>query len=277
MSVTPARHRKIVRRTRGRRHGPITRLVSPGDLGQDIKPFVFLDLLDSQGADMPGFGLHPHSGIATLTWLMEGSAGYEDTSGRQGVISAGGVEWMVAGAGAWHAGGAAAPGRVRGFQLWVALPPDSETMAPTSTYLEAAQVPTAGPAHVLLGAHGGARSPLVTPAPLNYLAVRLRAGEDWEYQPPPGHTVAWLALSAGTLALPEALEAGELAVFAPAQDLIRVTARTDGEFVLGSAVPHPYPLVTGYYSVHTSVPALQAGEARIAALGNGLRAQGRLK
>src|SRR5256885_1432666 len=96
--------RKITDRTRGKRHGPITRLMSPGDLGEVLKPFVFLDLIDMSQATFPGFGLHPHSGIATLTYLFEGKVQYEDTSGATGVLPAGGVEWFKAGLGAWHGG-----------------------------------------------------------------------------------------------------------------------------------------------------------------------------
>ncbi|WP_263468963.1 pirin family protein [Stenotrophomonas riyadhensis] len=62
--------RRIVHRTRGRSHGPITRLVSPSDLGERLKPFVFLDLIDARDlsrSQAPALGLHPHSGIATLT------------------------------------------------------------------------------------------------------------------------------------------------------------------------------------------------------------------
>jgi redox-sensitive bicupin YhaK (pirin superfamily) len=62
--------RTIVHRTRGSRHGAITRLMSPGDLGQVLKPFVFLDLFDLKGASS-GMGLHPHSGIATVSYLFE--------------------------------------------------------------------------------------------------------------------------------------------------------------------------------------------------------------
>ena len=93
-SPTPiaTRPRKIVRRTRGNRHGPITRLMSPGDLGQLLKPFVFLDLFDMDTASFPGIGLHPHSGIATVTYLFEGSVRYEDSTGATGVLPAGGVE-----------------------------------------------------------------------------------------------------------------------------------------------------------------------------------------
>ena len=57
---------RLAGRTRGQSHGPITRLMSPSDFGRLLKPFVFLDLIDNQGKPFSGFGLHPHSGIATL-------------------------------------------------------------------------------------------------------------------------------------------------------------------------------------------------------------------
>src|SRR5580692_3186993 len=107
------RPRKIVRRTRGSRHGPISRLMSPGDLGQVLKPFVFLDLFDTAEAPFSGFGLHPHSGIATVTYLFEGETRYEDTTGATGVLPQGGVEWFRAGGGAWHGGGAGQAARTR--------------------------------------------------------------------------------------------------------------------------------------------------------------------
>jgi hypothetical protein len=51
-----------------------------------LKPFVFLDLIDNQGKPFSGFGLHPHSGIATLTYVAEGSVRYEDTNGATGLL-----------------------------------------------------------------------------------------------------------------------------------------------------------------------------------------------
>ena len=195
------RTRDIVYRTRGMKHGPIARLVSPGDLGEFLKPFVFLDLFgfDTEGGHR-GFGMHPHSGIATLTWLIEGDTLYEDTTGEQGVLRGGGVEWMRAGNGVWHTG-APAPGvkRVRGFQLWVALPASEENAPAQSIYLAPSQVPREGPARVLLGSYGAARSAIPAPAPINYLAVQLKDGEHWRYTPPAGHTVGWLAVESGRL------------------------------------------------------------------------------
>jgi redox-sensitive bicupin YhaK (pirin superfamily) len=274
-TTTRERVRPIVHRTLGQRHGGITRLMSPSDVGRRLKPFVFLDLFDMEPADFPNFGLHPHSGIATLTWLWEGGVRYEDTSGATGVLPAGGVEWFKAAGGAWHGGG---PGesRTRGFQLWLALPPDLELDAAESRYLTPREVPRSGPASVLLGELGGVSSPLEAPSSINYLAVRLKAGETWRYEPPVDHTVAWIAVASGRLAAAEPVGVGELAVFEPSNRGIDFGAEADTEFVLGSAAPHAHDLVLGYYSVHTSPATLGAGERRIAEIQARLREEGRL-
>src|SRR5258707_1842191 len=85
---------RIARRTRGQNHGPITRLMSPSDFGRVLKPFVFLDRFGTQGNTFTGFGLHPHSGIATLTSVAEGSVNYQDTNGATGLMPAAGSESM---------------------------------------------------------------------------------------------------------------------------------------------------------------------------------------
>jgi redox-sensitive bicupin YhaK (pirin superfamily) len=281
-TTTTTEARAVVYRTLGSQHGPITRLMSPGDLGEFLKPFVFLDIVDADATGFgKGFGMHPHSGIATLTWLTEGDTRYEDTTGEQGVLPAGGVEWMRAGNGVWHDGGPA-PGtkRVQGFQLWVALPASEENAPAHSIYLAPSQVPSEGPARVLLGRYGAAQSPIPAPAPMNYLAVQLKDGENWRYTPPAGHTVGWVAVSAGRLGAGtggEPVGTGELAVFEESGAAIDFVARGDTSFVLGSAVKHPHALVMGHYSVHTSKAALDQGEAEIRRIGARLREQGRLR
>lgn len=239
--------------------------MSPSDLGAALKPFVFLDLVDYAGPPFEG-PLHPHSGIATLTWVAEGSVHYVDPDGAEGDLPAGGVEWMQAGRGMWHGGGIAHAGRTRGFQLWVALPAGLELGPTHSRCLMPEELPQVGPASVLLGRHGGKASPLAEPSPMTYLAVRLRAGERWRYEPPAGHEVLWIALATGALSAPEVVRAGELVAFQAGQDPVVFEAQVDTEFVLGSAAPHPHELVCGNYSVHTSADALRDGEARIVAL-----------
>src|ERR1700736_2315562 len=97
-SPVPSLARSITQRTRGHTHGPITRLMSPSDFGNILKPFVFLDLFEHEGRPFNG-ALHPHSGIATLTYVAEGAVSYIDPDNVRGTLPAGGVEWMQAGRG----------------------------------------------------------------------------------------------------------------------------------------------------------------------------------
>jgi redox-sensitive bicupin YhaK (pirin superfamily) len=277
-TATTVATRRIVHHTRGNRHGPITRLMSPSDLGHFLKPFVFLDLIQTTATDdMPKFGMHPHSGIATFTFLMQGEVAYEDSTGKKGVLPAGGVEWMRAGNGVWHTGAPVGNAAKTGFQLWVALPPSEENAPAESLYLAPSEVPQEGPARVLIGRYGAARSAVPAPGDMNYLGVSLKDGERWRYAPPAGHTVAWLAVSSGRLDAGGPVDAGELAVFEESNQAIDFVAHGDTAFVLGSAVKHPHDLVMGSYSVHTSQATLAQGEAEIRRLGAQLRREGRMR
>jgi hypothetical protein len=122
--------RTIVHKTRGYGHGPIVRLMSPSDLGERLKPFVFLDLFEADMRALTGsMPLHPHSGIATVTVFSEGDVTFDDHHAGHGTIAYGGVEWARAGRGMWHGKelSAGTSPTARGFQLWIALPPDLET------------------------------------------------------------------------------------------------------------------------------------------------------
>ena len=275
-AAAEARARGIVHRTRGNSHGPITRLVSPSDVGELIKPFVFLDYFEIDPKNMPPIGFHPHSGIATVTVVLEGQISYEETSGTKGVIDPGGVEWMRASGGVWHTGGAVGTVRVKGYQLWIALPPEMESIEPEAQYLGGERFQSHGPARVILGSLGEAASKVPAPATMNYLDVALEKGEKWRYDPPDQHTVAWVAVHRGKLATPEIVDKGELAVFEESNGALEFEAIEDTGFILGSAVKHPHDLVLGNYSVHTSQTALDRGEAKITEIGKRLRAEGRL-
>ena len=280
MSETLTTARTVVHCTRGSTHGPITRLVSPSDLGEVIKPFIFLDRFETAAGGPPlGFGMHPHSGIATLTYLMDGQMQYEDTTGEhgaRGTLPNHGVEWMMAGGGVWHRSNPVDAERVMGFQLWVAMPPELELAEAHSSYLGPQDVPQAGPARVLLGSYAGQTSPIPAPADITYLGVHLKASETWHFAPPAGHTVAWAAVGEGVLSAPTALQTGDMVVFDQSGNGITFTAESDTAFVLGSGVLHPHPLHLGHYSVHTSDEALHAGQKGIRERAQLLRQQGRM-
>ena len=270
------RPRAITHSTRGRSHGSVVRLVSPSDVGEIIKPFVFLDYFEADPAHAPAFGLHPHSGIATLTLLLNGQLWYEETTGVKGVIAPGGIEWMRAGGGVWHTGGAVGTERIKGYQLWVALPPDLENGPAQSQYLGADEFQSFGPARIILGRYGNATSKVAAPETMNTLDVQLKAGERWRYEPPRNHTVAWIAVHEGSVTTPAKVTKGETAVFEESNSAIEFEAQGDAGFILGSAIKHTHDLVLGYYSVHTSTDALEKGEANIAQIGRQLIAEGRL-
>jgi redox-sensitive bicupin YhaK (pirin superfamily) len=273
MSVT----RSIALRTRGIQHGFIRRMVSPGDLGERLKPFIFLDVVGGQVPAGTGFGFHPHSGIATLTYQVNADVAYEDTAGQSGIVRATGLEWMRAGGGTWHRGSLHPQADVvMGFQLWLALPPSLEDGPPEGRYVAPEQVPQVGHVRVLLGSWGGATNPIPAPSPVVYLDVVLEAGETWTFQPPAGHTVGWVMVYAGRARVAGEDVDGELVVLDASDAAFTVAALQASRVLVGCAERHPYPLVLGRYSVHSNAASLAKGEANILAIGQALRRQGRM-
>ena len=283
MTQQSSNTRHIVWRTQGHQGGPITRLMSPSDLGKMIKPFVFLDLFDTGTSSvdaLSGMPIHPHSGVATVTVFTEGAMHYDDPNAGTGLIGFGGVEWMRSGSGIWH-GKELFPAdvhRIQGFQLWLSLPAELELSDAESFYLEEDKIADHGPAKIIVGEYKDIKSPLPTPQNVNYLLVRLQPGQHWVYEPPEGHTVGWLAIAKGKLSTPldDLMEAGEMVVFDESISNIELSADdvTETLFVLGSAKPHPHDLHLGHYSVHTSQDALKKGESNIVELKRKLDAAG---
>ena len=261
--------RGVALRTHGNTHGPITRLMSPGDVGQLIKPFVFFD-----DANIPasgrGFGMHPHSGIATVTLVLSGSVWINDTVGTQAVLDAGDVEWMRASGGAWHEGAPRGAQGIKGLQLWLTMPPHLENAAPFSSHIAKNSVPKVGPASVLLGHYQGATGPVPHDEGVNYLNVELAAGQSWQYQPPAGHSVAWIYVHSGRLTLAGETFEKQLVVFEKGETPIDFVANEAVSFVIGSAVPHDHEMVMGPYSIHTSRQALKQGLDEIRRIGESL-------
>lgn len=269
--------RSVRTTTRGQQHGFIRRMVSPGDLGALIKPFVFLDHVEGAVSPGTGFGWHPHSGIATLTYALNADVAYEDTAGQKGVVAATGLEWMRAGSGTWHQGFIhPREATVTAFQLWVALPPGVEDGPPEGVYVAPDDVPQVDNVRVLLGAYGGRTSPIATPSPMTYLDVVLAQGSSWTFTPPLGQSVAWAFVYRGRARVAGVSVANELAVLDVSESPITLEASSDARILFGSARPHAHPLVLGSHSVHTNHASLASGVARIRSVFADLRASGRV-
>jgi len=109
-----------------------------------LDPFL---LLDAFGSDEPndyigGFPSHPHRGFETVTYLLAGKMRHKDNAGNEGVIEAGGVQWMTAGKGIVHSEmPEQEDGLLSGFQLWVNLPASNKMTAPAYQEFSEADVP----------------------------------------------------------------------------------------------------------------------------------------
>jgi len=158
-SPPPRLARAIVRRTRGRTHGPVTRLMSPSDFGEILKPFVFLDLFDHEGPPFNGplpssFGYrHPDLRGGRRRQLHRPGQREGHAAGRRRRMDAGGTRHVGTAAGSIKQAGR------RGFQLWIALPPELESGPTISIYQSPEDVPQNGPVRVLLGSSGSASIP----------------------------------------------------------------------------------------------------------------------
>lgn len=108
-------------------------------------PFLLLDDFRSSDPDkyLQGFPWHPHRGIETITYMLDGSVVHGDSMGNTGTIGPGDVQWMTAGSGVIHQemprGNDA--GTMGGFQLWSNLPASHKMMAPRYQEIRANQIP----------------------------------------------------------------------------------------------------------------------------------------
>ena len=275
--------RRITARLRGVQHGPIARLISPDGWGQQLKPFIFLDFFNAEIEPGFGFAMHPHSGIATLTWQPGSDVKYQDTTGKNGVLKAAGLEWMNAGGGAWHQGSLLGRGEVIGFQLWLPMPPEVEDGPAFGQYVAPEDVPVVeiegGSVRVLLGSldRDGATvaSSIAAHHDINYLVVELQAGAQWRYDPPTAHDVAWVFGFEGDGQTQGADLDGDLVVLDERGAIVVGAFHRPAEILVGTARRHEHPLVLGPSSVHTNAASLAAGARRIDALGRGLQSSAR--
>ncbi len=108
-----------------------------------LDPFLLLDEFGSENKDdyMAGFPPHPHRGIETVTYMLEGKFEHKDSTGAKGIMSSGDVQWMKTGGGIIHSEmPAMADGKLHGFQLWVNMPAKLKMSKPEYIYLDAKQM-----------------------------------------------------------------------------------------------------------------------------------------
>jgi len=161
-------------------------------------PFLLMDDFrnDDPGKYLKGFPWHPHRGIETITYMLEGSAEHGDSMGNKGTISAGDVQWMTAGSGIIHQEmpKPGPDGRMYGFQLWANLPASHKMMKPRYQDVKASEIPevvldNGAKLRVICGEINGIKGPvkdiIIDP---EYLDITVPAGTEYFHPTKPGYT-----------------------------------------------------------------------------------------
>ena len=172
-----------------------------------LDPFL---LLDDFHSDYPphylnGFPWHPHRGIETITYVLDGRVEHGDSMGNSGVISSGDVQWMTAGSGIIHQEMPKGDdsGLMWGFQLWANLPASQKMMDPRYRGVESREIPEAKTGsgtrvRVICGTFDGVAGPIkdVVIEP-EYLDVTVPPGNVFRHGIPAGHTAFAYVVSGG--------------------------------------------------------------------------------
>ncbi len=163
-----------------------------------MDPFLLLDHFGSENPDdyMKGFPWHPHRGIETITYMIDGQVKHEDSLGNSGTIGSGDVQWMSAGSGIIHQEMPnRSNGMMMGFQLWANLPSSSKMMHPRYQDIKSSEIPE-------VVKEGGARVRIIcgkldgTCGPVSeivtdpeYMDVIIPSGKEFTHSVKKGHTV----------------------------------------------------------------------------------------
>ena len=152
----------------------------------EFDPFLLLDAFDSTNPDdyTKGFPWHPHRGIETITYLIEGHIEHQDSLGNQGQIQNGDCQWMTAGSGIIHQEMPQKTTRMLGAQLWLNLPASDKMVPPAYGEIKSKDIPeitkdeaivriVAGEYQGTKGAFSGKH------VPATYLDVELKPGASW--------------------------------------------------------------------------------------------------
>lgn len=221
--MTPIR---IAAQPRDLGDGFVVRRLLPAAPLRTVGPFVFLDHFGPVDFP-PGQGMdvrpHPHIGLATLTWLFDGSIRHRDGLGSALDIEPGAVNWMIAGRGIVHSERTPPALRERGqrlhgIQTWMALPLADEAMAPAFVHVPADQLPRRTgdgfEATVVAGDAWRLRSPVPVRSRTLYLSLRMAAGATLEL--PADHPERAVYCAQGRLAVAgTTLSPGELLALPP--------------------------------------------------------------
>jgi len=216
----------------------------------DFDPFLMLDSFDSTNpADYTaGFPMHPHRGIETITYLIEGKIEHEDTLGNKGTIFAGDAQWMTAGSGIKHSEMPQASPRMLGFQLWLNLPQSEKMTDPAYLAITDEQIPKvtteSALIRILSGNFGGVQGIKTQHIQATLLDIALQPDKTIELPTNPNET-AFIFLIEGNAVVDKQEIAEKTAILLDTGSTVTVTTHQALRFFFFSAKPLKEPVAWG--------------------------------
>ncbi len=230
---------------------------------KDFDPFLMLDGFDSTDPQdyIKGFPWHPHRGIETITYLIEGKIEHGDSLGNKGTIHDLECQWMTAGSGIIHQEMPKASERMLGCQIWVNIPAKDKMTIPTYGDITNDKVAVVeeenAVVRILAGTHKGHVGALEGQCvKVKYIDVDLSPDSTWSYSETPNNETLFIYLLDGTVAVDETLSAFEnkacAILFSPSsveisdnQTVVIRSGNLGARFVLLAATPLHEPIAWG--------------------------------
>ncbi|MBN2388947.1 MAG: pirin family protein [Anaerolineales bacterium] len=234
-------------------------------------PFLLFDHFafnDPVEGPIVGFPMHPHRGIETVTYMLEGSVSHRDSLGNAGLIGPGDVQWMTAGGGILHEElpRRGPTGSIYGFQLWVNLPAADKMTSPRYQEILADSIPVVERdgtrVRVVAGEVDGVRGPVsgIAADPL-YLEVALAPGTCFLQEVPAGHLAVAYVFEGRAAIEGREVEAVRLAVFDDGDRIDIRTGDSSVRFMLMAGAPFGEPIAPyGPFVMNTRAEIQQALE-----------------
>ena len=243
---------------------------------QMIDPFLFLNHHGFQtypegNRGLP-FGPHPHRGMETVTFILEGDIMHLDSSGHESVIGPGGVQYMTAGKGLIHSEVSSSEFKKKGgdleiLQLWLNLPAAKKMITPAYVGLQKEQIPyfelDGGKIKVqqLFGENSGIKGAFEGQFPLNLATYYLNQGGAIEVEIPEKENIFFYIVRGELNVNGESVNFRNLVEFENKGTTVKIEAQEDSILILGHALPFNEPVVAqGPFVMNTQQQIYEAYE-----------------
>jgi redox-sensitive bicupin YhaK (pirin superfamily) len=231
----------------------LTRVLS-GRLQQRLDPFLMLDAFGSDDPDdyIAGFPDHPHRGFETVTYMLSGHMRHRDSTGHEGLLENGGVQWMTAGRGVIHSEiPEQVDGLMEGFQLWLNLPAKNKMMEPWYRDFPSGAIPEyvtsqGVTVRVIAGNSNGVAGAVAREItePL-YLDIHVPAGADFSTALPTSHNAFIYVYRGAVMVDGVQVEMRRMGILSNTSgaDGVTLSATEDARLILVAGKPLNEPLV----------------------------------